>query len=51
MDKKITESVKIDKVLVDKVRELKKTTKLPIGSYIELAIEEKILSTPKKLKS
>lgn len=46
-NKKVTESVKIDKALVDKVRELKKTTKLPIGSYIELAIEEKLKSRDK----
>ena len=47
-NKKVTESVKLDKILVDKVRKLKATTKMPIGSYIELAIEEKLIKSKTK---
>jgi len=45
-----TESVKINTELVDKVRDLKKTTGIPVGKFFEQAAEEKIKLVEESLK-
>lgn len=46
-----TESVKIEKSVLDKVREVVKITKQSMGGFIELAIEVKLkeIENPKDL--
>lgn len=41
MKEKLT-SVKIDTIVVDKVRKNKKKTKIPVGAFFALAAEEKL---------
>lgn len=42
------ESVKINTEVVNKVRKIKEKTKVPIGSYFEIAANEKIKKDSKR---
>tara|TARA_R110000868_G_scaffold411651_1_gene706727 strand:+ start:232 stop:378 length:147 start_codon:yes stop_codon:yes gene_type:complete len=44
------ENVKLLSAVVDKVREQKKVTRIPIGAFIEMAIEEKLSKLSSKNK-
>ena len=41
-DKKELESVKVSKEIVDLVRQQKRETFIPIGTFFELAVKEKL---------
>ena len=45
-DKEVTESVKIKKSLLNKVRKSKKTTGVTITAFVEQAIEDKFKTNP-----
>jgi len=44
----ILESVKIEKDIIDKVRENKKKTYIPIGEFFKIAAQEKLQSQSQK---
>ena len=45
-----TESVKLDAVLVEKVRKNKEKTGIPINTFIEAAVEERLSKLKKQKK-